>query len=498
MTNNWIADIAAGLGGGAFDKMMQQITGSPTQNLLDQYRSAPDFGALTGLPTSPTMGMLDTYRLSEAFQAMETIRNTGLLGTKFSELQSSIDSAHKGLFAEPSWDRLQDEMSGIREKLIAATTGGLLGGETKTAYSDFLSLASASSGIRDTFTQMAGKLSFRIDPALQSMSDQLALSARTNQWASVLADTSEPRFAGLYSGQLEAARINEIRDAALGFSHSFGASAHLRLSLGLDGGFLGEFEATRLKLSAFAGAGDVHGFVAPSALSAYQNLFGDWRTRSDLPQRFWRDPQMRRRMYEDADVDPGLVQAELSMALDVVVESGLAAGLRSPSGAVAIISVGRVSMSIRSSDTRMDAYQVLGAFEEELRDFISRKLAQKFGQKWFKQRVHGSLGKKAIEIREAALRRGEGQVPLINYLDLGDLNAIILAGNNWSEVFESVFINREELSHDMQKLIAARRPTAHYRKLDGVRLVEAICVIERLTSQMNGDGAWLQALDDDE
>lgn len=203
-------------------------------------------------------------------------------------------------------------------------------------------------------------------------------------------------------------------------------------------------------------------------------------------------------MYEDADVDPGLVHAELSMALDVVVESGLAAGVSSPSGAVAIVSVGRVSMSIRSSDTRVDAYQVLGAFEEELRDFISRKLAQKFGQKWFKQRVHGNLGAKAKEIREAALRRGEGQAPLINYLDLGDLNAIILAVNNWSDVFEAVFINRDELNHDMQKLIAARRPTAHYRKLDGVRLVEAICVIERLTSQMNSDGAWIESLDDDE
>ncbi len=330
------------------------------------------------------------------------------------------------------------------------------------------------------------------------MSDLLALSVRTNQWASILTDVSVPSFAGLYSSQLEVARINEIRDAALAISQSSGASVHLSASLGLHSGLFGEFETTRLKLSAFAGAGDIHGYVAPSALSAYQNLFGEWRTRPDLPERFWRDPQMRRRMYEDADVDTGLVQAELSMALDVVVESGLTAGLRSKSGAIAIVSVGRVSMSIRSSDTRVDAYQALGTFEEELRDFITRKLAQKFGQKWFKQRVNGNLGGKATEIREAALRRGEGQTPLINYLDLGDLNAIILAGNNWSEVFESVFINREELNHDMQKLIASRRPTAHYRKLDGVRLVEAICVIERLTSQMNDDGAWLKALEDDE
>ncbi|MBY3416308.1 hypothetical protein HFN87_23825 [Rhizobium laguerreae] len=498
MTNKRISDVVAGLGNSPFEELMRQANDSPTRKLLEAYRKTLDFGTLTGLPKSATVGLLDTYRSSETLRAMEAIRESALLGSRFSELQSSIGLAQKSLFNDPGWTRQQDEMTGIRQKLFEATSGGVLGRATRTAYSDFLALASASSGITDTYARLAEKISFHRDPTFQSMSEQLGSLTRTNQWASSLAALSSPSFAGLYSRQLEAAKLNEIRDAALAISHSASASAQLRVSLGLGGGLPGEFQATRLKLSAFAGAGDIHGFVAPSAISAYQNLFGEWRTRSDLPQRFWRDPQMRRRMYEDADVDPGLVHAELSMALDVVVESGLAAGVSSPSGAVAIVSVGRVSMSIRSSDTRVDAYQVLGAFEEELRDFISRKLAQKFGQKWFKQRVHGNLGAKAKEIREAALRRGEGQAPLINYLDLGDLNAIILAGNNWSDVFEAVFINRDELNHDMQKLIAARRPTAHYRKLDGVRLVEAICVIERLTSQMNSDGAWIESLDDDE
>jgi hypothetical protein len=143
-------------------------------------------------------------------------------------------------------------------------------------------------------------------------------------------------------------------------------------------------------------------------------------------------------------------------------------------------------------------YRVLGVFEEQLRAFVSRKLEEKAGPKWFKQRVDGTIGGKAKQAREAAVRRDEDPMPLIHYTDLGDVSTIVLARNNWNEVFEPVFMNREGFDHDMQKLVAARRPTAHYRKLDGVRLVELICVIDRLTKRMGNDGAWKEAIESDE
>ena len=72
-------------------------------------------------------------------------------------------------------------------------------------------------------------------------------------------------------------------------------------------------------------------------------------------------------------------------------------------------------------------------------------------------------------------------MPPINYTDLGDLSNINRAKKNWEEVFEDVFINQGELDHDMQKLIAARRPTMHTRPIDGLRLVEMVCVIQRIS-----------------
>jgi hypothetical protein len=50
----------------------------------------------------------------------------------------------------------------------------------------------------------------------------------------------------------------------------------------------------------------------------------------------------------------------------------------------------------------------------------------------------------------------------------------------------------------MQKLIAARRPTMHIRPVEGVRLAELICVVQRLSAQMENDGAWLRAADSEE
>jgi hypothetical protein len=73
------------------------------------------------------------------------------------------------------------------------------------------------------------------------------------------------------------------------------------------------------------------------------------------------------------------------------------------------------------------------------------------------------------------------------------LSSIIRGRRNWDEVFGDTFINLTAFDHDMQKLVAARRPTMHIRPVDGLRLVELICVVQRLSRQMEDDGAWKTA-----
>jgi hypothetical protein len=272
--------------------------------------------------------------------------------------------------------------------------------------------------------------------------------------------------------------------------------AKMSAMLGLNARFEAEFAATRLKMSALAGIGEMFDPRSSLRLDAYHSLFGEWRSRPDLPENFWRDARVRKRMYRESEVDDGLIVATPGVALEIMIESGLTAGLRSDANAVAVFTLGEVSMTVRSRGTRKDAYAALDRFEQELRAYIGRKLEERFGPDWFKARASNLIGK-AKGIRKAAMERGEAFAPLIEFVELGELAGVILSTKNWDEVFGDVFINRAEFDHDMQKLVTTRRPTMHIRPIDGVRLVEMLCVMQRLSEQMADDGAWKIAVESD-
>lgn len=313
---------------------------------------------------------------------------------------------------------------------------------------------------------------------------------KTSQWASTIGGVKGLKIDQLLGGRLGTAVEDMQRTIARNFTASAQIDqAKMQTMLGLNARFEAELAATKLKMSALAGIGETYGQLSALRSEAYQSLFGEWRTRPDLPDKFWRDARVRKRMYREAEADDGLVIATPGMALDVMIESGLTAGMRSETRAVAVVTLGEVSMTVRSRGTRRDAFAVLEQFEMELRAYVARKLEERFGPEWFKLRASGLLGK-AKSIRKAAMERGEAFAPLVEFVELGELASIVLAKPNWDEVFGYVFINRAEFDHDMQKLVAARRPTMHIRSVDGLRLIELICVVQRLSEQMANDGAW--------
>lgn len=81
-------------------------------------------------------------------------------------------------------------------------------------------------------------------------------------------------------------------------------------------------------------------------------------------------------------------------------------------------------------------YALVAAFENTVREFISRKLLEEFEEDWWKNGVSEKIRKKADSRKEKEdkikwhTQRGDMQ---INYCDFGDLNSII--GKNW-ELFE--------------------------------------------------------------
>lgn len=323
---------------------------------------------------------------------------------------------------------------------------------------------------------------------------------RKYQWESVLGSHDIAKLNALFPPQSflqeEVARLHRETQAAF---NGFGIEqARMRDALGLKLSIDASLNVTQLKMSAFAGITDMVGSFAPSRTLVYESLFGTWRTTPDLPENFWRDTRVRRRMYREAEADPGLITASPGVALDIMVESGLTSGARADGKVVAVIRLGDNAMTISSRGTSVDAFNLVQFLENALRDYVARKLEERCGPKWFQERVDGNTQGNAKRIRRAALERGEKAMGPIHYTELGDLARIILSPKNWNDIFGEIFVNRADFDHDMQKLVATRRPVMHNRPIDGLRLVELVCVVQRISDRMEDDGGWLAIAESDE
>lgn len=478
-------------------QLAREMAGSSTVKLAQEIANSPEAKLARGMSESPTTKVRD-IALCQTADRTNVMMAAKMLGDlKPIMINPSVAEAFTGFKPIQIDSSLAETFAQIKPMEIAPGLAQAIS-EAQKALSDFGKpyggLAKAVSAIEEQHRGFQKSL-------VASLGGSIGDVARMNQWASAFSGIEFPDIKKLYptlpNVASEIARLHESMAKSLAGSVAVDrqqVSAMLGLSQGISAGL----DATRFKMSAFAGVTDMLGTHTRAWDEAYRSLFGEWRTRPDLPGSYWRDRRTRRRMYDAAEVDPGLAGLNLGVAVEVVVESGLASGARSEANAVAVISFGDVSMTIRSRGTRNDAYKVLERFEEELRTYITRKLSDKFGAEWFKERIDGNVAGDAKRIRKQALERGETSMPLINYTELGHLSSIVLGTKNWDEVFGDIFVHRGEFDIDMQKLIAARRPTMHIRPIDGVRLVEMICVVQRLSRQMEDDGAWKVAAESEQ
>jgi hypothetical protein len=415
-------------------------------------------------------------------------------------LEKQMADAKANVLANFDYNGLAEQAAVAKIKAAQFTTGGLIEDATMAEYRKLLAIGVVGGSIADTYQDVAARHGLIGDDVLSSLTGNLSAIARTNQWASVLGDTSASNIAKLYPGGAIGGEVDRIRDTVLGYARETDALERARLSttLGLFHQLDHDMETTKLKLAAFAGAGEVLGFQALTSDSAYHELFGRWSTRLDLPAQFWRDPKKRRRMYNEAEVDPGLIESDPQEVIEVAVESGFVAGVADADRAVALFDIGGISMRLRSSDIGVDAFRALVWFEQALRLFIATKLETVTGPNWAKQRIDGEVHAKAKRNRAAALAGGETETAILAYVDLGELIGILLRKDNWDQVFGHVFPNRQRLEFDLQALVATRRPTMHARKVDAVRLLELMCIMRRLNQFMTSDGGWKLIADSDD
>lgn len=244
-------------------------------------------------------------------------------------------------------------------------------------------------------------------------------------------------------------------------------------------------EHTRAKLSLVGGIAEVHGTASSDFESARHALLGEWHTSPDLPASFFRDRRIRERHYRRAEVDYGLIAAPPAVAVEILIDSGFAAGIDEGSGGVAIFAYAGVSVAVRATDAQADAYRAIFAFERGLRAYIATRLEAQAGPQWTKQRLPGPVLTNAKGRRDDALKSGEAEQSLLDYTELGELKDIVLRTDNWDEVFGAAFLSRTRFEHDMLTLMGLRRPVAHARIVDSTQLIEALLVMRRLDGQLS-------------
>lgn len=412
--------------------------------------------------------------------------------------------------------------------LSAARTSDFLEGRGATAIADLekaIAMAVGTSGAFTTSEALRTDHGARVGAFVERYSREAHGLAAHNRPGSLAMTATEVARGHGFGLSLRAAHwatgLDRYSAAAIG--GAFGASdaiakevaALSRLASGMSGSTVaasfmtggrtrrGGLEATSLKMSTFAGALDVFGPGSAAGQSAYEALLGRWRTDADLPPAYWRDRATRSRMYREAEVDPGLVEAENAAVVDVLVEAGVVEGERTADGVKAIVEVGPLRMAITTRRARHDAQRVIDAFEVALRAFIARKLEAHMAStggdpgKWFAQRVPGDISGRAKDKRRVAYGAGEEKQPLINFTDIGELIAVITSSRNWDEVFGAVFSDRDGIKVDVRRLNAHRRPAMHSRPIDGPRLAEIVLTVRRLVVAMEQDGAWDAGWDDD-
>lgn len=203
--------------------------------------------------------------------------------------------------------------------------------------------------------------------------EALGALSRTRHWADTLTESTARDYAALldtgdqYRRQFEAMNLaaDSIAKATVGF-----ASA-AALSDSAFGSRLAGLDITSIKMSLFAGAIDVLGPAAGGSRAAYAALLGGYSSTDMLDRAYWRDPGERARYYRDQDVDEGLIDADNTSTVAVLIDSGVVEGRFTRAGTMtAVVEAGPVKLRIMASRPKMGAFGAVDAFENALRLFV--------------------------------------------------------------------------------------------------------------------------------
>ena len=197
--------------------------------------------------------------------------------------------------------------------------------------------------------------------------------------------------------------------------------------------------------------------LGESIAAALRRDLGDWRDFMPFEPTSFIDPFSRSGMYLERGFNPRLT--DFSVA---AFENGITvAGLREPDAD------GQddddEAMDENGLARNRDAFDQLQRFEITIRRFITNVMLAEFGANWMKQQVHGTMLESWRTKRDAAVKAGYPEQPLIDYADFSDYRGIIDRKDNWDRAFKPLFGRQEDVRESFQRLFPVRIATMHAR-----------------------------------
>lgn len=184
---------------------------------------------------------------------------------------------------------------------------------------------------------------------------------------------------------------------------------------------------------------------------------GDWRDLIRFDPESLADPFSRSGMYLERGFNPRLTDFSVAAFENSIT----IAGLREPEEEE--LDLGDEAMDDNGLARNRSAFDHLQRFEIAIRRFITAVLHAEFGPKWMKQQVPGEMLASWHTKREAAMKAGYPEQPLIDYADFSDYKVIIERKDNWERAFKPLFGRAEDIRESFQRMYPVRIATMHAR-----------------------------------
>jgi DNA sulfur modification protein DndB len=120
--------------------------------------------------------------------------------------------------------------------------------------------------------------------------------------------------------------------------------------------------------------------------------------------------------------------------------------------------------------------------EPIFRAFVLEKLKNNYGgDKWWKHGIPGGPKSKAdkdwgneIKRKPYLQREQEQNEKKFEFLGIGELKEIVIYGDNWDQIFQPIFLDKEGLERRIKDIMVLRNPTQHKRTVDDQDVADGI------------------------